>query len=616
MDKLQLGELTRRALTSTRALSPAGVAIWMPLGVLRALYRQSLIDPNPSKIVIALLVVAGSCLIASWLVRFTVLRGRTDRAGTGRTFAAYLLVVVIVGVLQQIAARLSGTEIGFSPVRLVTALLVLYLVACVLDYFDRYRDAIVQLRKEQQGLILLRTSHAERLFAMRTAIVDATWQQVAPAWARITDRLAGLADHESAQALHSVAASIRADLIDPIRALSYQVQDVEVAVSPDKAAAAEVSQRWLLNWREVLLGVPIAHPFPAVVVGLSLLVYSMNNFDYFDLLTLVVSSLSMVITIMVLLFAAQKLVLPLIRRAAAPVGWFVYVLTITVISAVTAVVFAAFLLRANSVVDLRAVLLGELLLMTIIFIWSVLASVVSKAASTEAQLRRTIELTRQETLALEREVALTRQRIAQALHGEVQTLLTSAAFRLDLAAERITDNVNIFGSQQLASVIDDARATVTDAAARIDAIALESNLRSADAVESGLGVAEHIRNLRDAWDGIAKITSSINGETAQRLDARVNDASLAPVVVDLVREAILNAVRHAHAAHIQISIHAVNSACEITVINDGLRLPGDLTPGLGQNMLDKLGCRWTISPGATSGALLRIELPLLINATA
>lgn len=621
MDKSPLGEVARRALTSTRALSLLGVSIWVPLAMLRVFVRQVPVGGYSFNATFGTALVSGcAALLATWGVRQTVLRRQTAyRASIARTAAAYLLLILIIGTCQFAAERLFHLTGGPSVLRLLGSLVSLYLIAAVLDYFDSYRERLVQLVAEQQRLIDIRTANANALQSLRSQVVHVVWEQVRRPWQVIVSELdryqrdLGM----TADQLHASARAIRVRLLQPIRTLSYEVQEARGTLGqvdrPEPAARMDQRppQRGGLDWRKVISAIPSGVPFQPVPTGLTVFVLSIINAEYLTVPLTLLNTVLLTSLTLGLLVLANRIVLPVIRRSGPATQWLLFASVLIGISAVLSGLFS-WLLALTGNPYLWSALGGIPLSSTWMLIWAALGAVTFRVSETEDRLRQAIELRRHETVALESEVASVRHQVAHVLHGEVQTMLTSAAFRLDIVGEQIENGLNVLGVHSPAVAVADALGTMSTAATRIDAIESMPALPSVDTGATPR-VLREIEDLRVTWSGITEITVTIDTATALLLDARVNDASLTPAVVDIVREAILNAVRHANAGVISVEIVAVDGWCQITIVNDGSPPDPFTTPGLGHTMLDELGCIWSLTPADLDGAVLRIDLPLLMQ---
>lgn len=93
----------------------------------------------------------------------------------------------------------------------------------------------------------------------------------------------------------------------------------------------------------------------------------------------------------------------------------------------------------------------------------------------------------------------------------------------------------------------------------------------------------------------------------------VVDPALAEHVLAVIREGVSNAVRHAHALTMTLSV-TVGNDLAVEVVDDGVGLPEGITPSglsnLGQRARE-LGGEMTLTPGESGrGLALRWSVPL------
>jgi len=76
-------------------------------------------------------------------------------------------------------------------------------------------------------------------------------------------------------------------------------------------------------------------------------------------------------------------------------------------------------------------------------------------------------------------------------------------------------------------------------------------------------------------------------------------------VVEVVHEAIVNAVRHGGASSIRVAVRSQVSDWVVTVVDDGLGPSDHVEGGLGLSLVDAASAgRWELTRDDTGGALL------------
>lgn len=197
-----------------------------------------------------------------------------------------------------------------------------------------------------------------------------------------------------------------------------------------------------------------------------------------------------------------------------------------------------------------------------------------------ASLRGSIDdaQVRAETLA-EQERRLRRQ-IATQLHGTIGANLTAATMRLRAA-------IDTGDTERATSALFEARRL------------LDADLASILLAEAG-DLDTALADLAVSWTGLVTITT--------RVDAAGLDASRVTAVVDVVTEAINNAVRHGGARTIDVRVVADGDHVEVVVDNDGRQ--GQVSePGLGSRVFDEIAPgAWSRTPMDEGGCRLRVRI--------
>ena len=186
--------------------------------------------------------------------------------------------------------------------------------------------------------------------------------------------------------------------------------------------------------------------------------------------------------------------------------------------------------------------------------------------------------------ALDREEARIRREIAAALHGTWSGNLTAVSMRLQKA---IDDGDRDAATQALFE------------ARRLVDIDVASATRRATADLPGI-----INTLTSSWEGLVTITADIDRAPA-------TSPRMLQVIEDVVTEGINNAVRHADADRIAITIVEQDSNIEITIVDNGH--PGSLpgSRGTGTRLLDSIAPQsWARTRNHAGGSTLTVRLPL------
>ena len=107
--------------------------------------------------------------------------------------------------------------------------------------------------------------------------------------------------------------------------------------------------------------------------------------------------------------------------------------------------------------------------------------------------------------------------------------------------------------------------------------------------------------LAAAWDGLVSIRVHLN--LRESLSPSTTRAA-----EDVIIEGINNAVRHADAQNITISVEGVPTDIEITITDDGHSAAPSL-PGLGSQLFDSIAAgEWSLTPQAGGGSVLSVRM--------
>jgi signal transduction histidine kinase len=195
-----------------------------------------------------------------------------------------------------------------------------------------------------------------------------------------------------------------------------------------------------------------------------------------------------------------------------------------------------------------------------------------------------IALTRQ--LVRLRQMQWSQQRMfARALHGPVQTLVMSGAARLRSA-----------GTEELTSRASELRNELL--------VLLDATSATGDR----LTWSEGVRRIEATWQGLAAISVTISNVTLETLAA---DPVACDVAMEIVAEAVGNAVRHGDASAIAVDVAVVDDDLLIRVQDNGQSGLG-VGSGMGSQVLQDCCLRWE-RRSEESGVVVEALLPLAAN---
>lgn len=151
--------------------------------------------------------------------------------------------------------------------------------------------------------------------------------------------------------------------------------------------------------------------------------------------------------------------------------------------------------------------------------------------------------------------------LAMELHGSVQSTLHAMAARLSKMKHP--------QKQDLEEVIQSIR----DALNRIEN----------QEYLAGGSLIDLLGELKELWDGTAEISWTISPDAQVVVEA---DLGLARCLFEVIRETVVNSVKHGEATRIEISIEKVDDQLNLLVENDGQLVKG--RPGEGEKLFDQI----------------------------
>jgi signal transduction histidine kinase len=230
---------------------------------------------------------------------------------------------------------------------------------------------------------------------------------------------------------------------------------------------------------------------------------------------------------------------------------------------------------------------GGLFTAVIVLLVALVTAILREQQTSERELAESTEHLRRALVRLRQARWLQHKALARALHGPMQSAVTSAALRLELAVRAGKPEADL-----VADIRHDLRSV-------IDVLDLE------DLGAPSLGLA--LERITGTWEGVCVVTSDISATARAALD---RDPMACAVVIDVITEAMSNAVRHSGASHADLAMVVdADGLVTITVSNDGRADPNaGIRAGLGTNLLAECTLDWS---GVTtpSGYVLTAIVP-------
>jgi signal transduction histidine kinase len=221
-------------------------------------------------------------------------------------------------------------------------------------------------------------------------------------------------------------------------------------------------------------------------------------------------------------------------------------------------------------------------------------------ASFADQTALALELADKQRTQRQLDLLADRDRIANDLHDHVIQRLFATGMRLQGGIRRITDPEArrrvVASVQDLDQTVQDIRTSIFDLHTSED--------------DSGVSLRRRLLDTVAELSGDTQVSPTVRIDGA--VDTLVQDPEVAEHAVAVLREAVSNALRHAQASEIVVTIEAGDHLI-IDVCDDGVGIPaGTARSGLlnVERRATKCGGTVTIGPGPRSGTRLTWRVPL------
>jgi signal transduction histidine kinase len=180
------------------------------------------------------------------------------------------------------------------------------------------------------------------------------------------------------------------------------------------------------------------------------------------------------------------------------------------------------------------------------------------------------------------ELWVSRRRIATVLHGPIQAALYSSAIRL-AQAKRPT--------KKLIELVNE------DLTEALRALNFDQNVK--------LSVKTVLHEITEVWSGVAEIYVSIPKTV---YDVTKKNVNAAEAFVEIIREAVSNAIKHGAADEIEITAKFNEGILSLRVLNNG-KLPNEkqASTGYGTQILNELALGWELT-SSNGKALFSAEI--------
>lgn len=519
------------------------------------------------------LIAQGSMVVILRVIFPPVLDRLAD--GTGRKVAVAVAGYVLAGAIEgSVLLVFTPSEVPFLatwllPVRMVSAVSWYTAGALLANRMLRARRQRIELTTEYERLVRTRarTSQALAEADLSLAEVRTTTED---SLAEISRRLDGPLDDKALDDL--------TEYVD--RVVAHQIRPVshDLARMPDDLRAPEVDRLWL-GWRQLLPAtlrrIPTAHPFQPMLVAIVSLPVTIAGLylpepHHIDLDS--VDSLAALAAQLLYLTAARHLLTEPLRKMRSQTALLV---TATVYLVQYLLGLAGLLLMTQA--GFRSSLEPYLVPPLLGSVLCVVAALYELRVEEGRAAQRVISQTEWDLRRTRQRLWAQRRRLALALHGRVQANLTAASLvlRQSQAGLQATGELD-------AALIERVRSTL-ELAAQLDSTPSRT-------------VEERLSLVTGVWAGILTVDLQLRAGGSRLLTA--NDDA-ADACVEVLREILLNAVRHSQADRAEVVVGAAGPALvglrvvEVDAGRTPLAAESDGS-GVGRSLIDSLAVDWAV----------------------
>ena len=535
------------------------------------------------------LVLAGAGTAAAFLVLGiaygTVLHPRPRAA---RPVAA-IAVFALAGIVQASVILMLRPQLGLDTIepvlliatRAVAGVLWLSIVAVIVDDVRSHAARVDELTARITALGAVLRAERDDAERLSVELQEQTLGVLRRTIDQIARRLTGLEDGDGASA---EAEDLRRLIDEEVRPLSHELLQREVfaeePVAPDPPVRARARLGFIMRLAVSTIAAPtwLAVLLPMVL----LLLFAVQRIG---VVFTVVVSVSYIVVVGAGMVLARRLLDPVLPRLPAWVAALTVLGTYEVLAAIAVI---------NNWAWGDLSLIGRWVewptLFTLPAIW------LGIAARNAAQVQRRDVEAHLEAVVADYSLITSRRRqrlrheyqlVGQLLHGNVQSTLLAVSARIDHAAQTT-------GAER-AAMLDAAGSDLHDLQARIAA---------PPAVV--WTTQEALDDLTSMWDQLLEIRLHCSPTVLARLDA---SPSTRTTLIDVVAEALTNAVRHGAARTVVVRIELQgDERLTVMVRDDGRARPAG-APGMGSRLLDAVAIEWALHTGP-SGAVLNVALSL------
>lgn len=472
------------------------------------------------------------------------------------------------GVVGVVFAVMGVTDTPLYWARLAgglgAGLTVLALMSFVVGEARQSARIASDLRERQEQLALT----AERVIADIDVMEDEAMTRVRT---RIVEALLQAGATGSPQQLERVATDI-------VRPLSHELAQA----TPTWRVPQMNTERDRVRWPEAIKQMTSGAPFLPITTVSVIALFSLSNYIVRLGLVGALASLAVLIVVGTLVLRGVNRLLARILPGRPALLRVILTLTTAlaaglVVGSIVGVVASSLFTPSDNFE--QRIVTGVALLMPLFGIPLGLGrAVVNQLQANVSELRATDARLSREVSRLCMHQWSTQRSLARALHGPVQAMIAASAAQVTNGGDphRIIAQLH----DQLSEQLD------------------PHSVRNSDA-----DWREALQRVQVLWQGLCEVRTNIDDAAAHQMDIdRVGSA----IAMEIVSEAVSNAVRHGKASAVEVSMAVNGGLLDLTIANDGLQ-PAAKEPGLGTQLLQECALAWR-REATPSGVALSVSL--------
>jgi len=485
-------------------------------------------------------------------------------SSTAAPTIVYLLIFLVAGFVRGVVIYSLGRELGIIPAQewqyrlLGSPLFILVSLSLVTVLVSNSVRATTELEKLETSRLLLE----KRLNSMRAEISRMN--------AEVAGRVSGLISPVIQELMLKIQGAKSSELGLEVKALRSTIDDVirplsqDIAQSSDELNATEVETPKVSIRENFRLSTPIQVSYQIVPFWSTALLTLISTpaavvfYSQDAGLALLVFALTLLATLELAALALRK------ARVSAILAFFIQ-LAIFATGGVMATL-------ALGLANLGAGLFPASRIITLTMIIGV-AMVVGQVRQTQRYASQLNAQEVNEKLELlnsqaRRELWLNRRRIATVLHGPVQAALYASAMRLAQSTRP---------SKKLIQSVNE------DLASALEVLKFES-LESPD-------LRDVLSQIVEVWQSTCEIYSNVTKPVYQVTKKK---PLVGEAVVEVLREAVSNAIKHGSASEIEIEAKVSNNLILLSIINNGKPAVNSRGNGFGSKLYSELTHTWNL----------------------